>query len=151
MHRKRFELTEALRLDPSLAIAYRERGSCHFQKGEYGRAVADLRNAILIDPRGLAEMNCNPYNDRATCYLKNRRIRQCHRRLDRGNPARAREGDWVFQSSRRQHGSSQNWCARCASPHGPAGVYGLPSFWACANPARACGSPGGRCSLQGMI
>lgn len=42
---------KAIKLDPSNANAYYERGDAHAEIGEYGRAIADYSKAIELDPR----------------------------------------------------------------------------------------------------
>jgi tetratricopeptide (TPR) repeat protein len=45
------ELTEAIRLDPSLAAAYNARGYAQYLLREYLGAIADLTEAIRLNPR----------------------------------------------------------------------------------------------------
>ena len=44
------DFNEAIRLDPSLAEPYNNRGVAYQDKGDYDRAVADYTEAITIDP-----------------------------------------------------------------------------------------------------
>ena len=45
------EYSEAIRLDPNLAVAYVNRGHCSFAKEESEGAIADYNEAIRLDPR----------------------------------------------------------------------------------------------------
>src|SRR4029077_7632168 len=45
------DFTEAIRLDPSYAIAYSNRGSDYSRKGKNDRAIADCTEAIRLDPK----------------------------------------------------------------------------------------------------
>jgi len=45
------DFTEAIRLDPKHADAYRFRGYSWQQKGDQDKAIADLDEAIRLDPR----------------------------------------------------------------------------------------------------
>jgi tetratricopeptide (TPR) repeat protein len=57
------DLNEALRLDPSLAQAYKWRGVSNFNIGENGRALADFTAAIRLDPK-----DSEPFWRRAQVY-----------------------------------------------------------------------------------
>jgi tetratricopeptide (TPR) repeat protein len=59
------DFTEAIRLDPKSALAYRERGVTFSDKGDQTTALADLDNAILIAPN-----NATAYNNRGNIYRK---------------------------------------------------------------------------------
>ena len=57
------DYTEAIRLDPKLAIAYNNRGLAYGNKGENDKAIADCTEAIRLDPKlALA------YNNRGSVY-----------------------------------------------------------------------------------
>ncbi len=61
--------TEAIRLDPHLAIAYADRGAAHGRKGDLDKALADCDEAIRLDPRlGKA------YGCRGTVWLHRNQI-----------------------------------------------------------------------------
>jgi tetratricopeptide (TPR) repeat protein len=45
------DYTEAIRLDPTLAVTFSGRGSAYYEKHDYDRAVADQTEAIRIDPK----------------------------------------------------------------------------------------------------
>jgi len=57
------ECTEAIAQDPTLAIAYNNRGYAHAQKGNYDKAIADYTRAIEIDPE-----YARAYNNRGFAY-----------------------------------------------------------------------------------
>jgi tetratricopeptide (TPR) repeat protein/predicted small secreted protein len=44
------DFTQAIRLDPDNAKAYKERGNAYYIKGDYDRAIADYTQAIRLDP-----------------------------------------------------------------------------------------------------
>lgn len=44
------DCTEAIRIDPSLSMAYSLRGEAHLELGEHEQAIADYTEAIRIDP-----------------------------------------------------------------------------------------------------
>jgi tetratricopeptide (TPR) repeat protein len=45
------DYSEAIRLDPNLAVAYNDRGLAYADKKEYDRAIADFSEAIRLDPK----------------------------------------------------------------------------------------------------
>ena len=53
------EFTEAIRLNPEIAVAYSNRGNTYLQLGQLERAIQDIDEAIRLDPQPLA------YNNRA--------------------------------------------------------------------------------------
>ena len=57
------EFTEAIRLDPSYADAYRCRGDAYQGKGQYNKAIKDLTEAIRLDPD-----NADAYFSRGDAY-----------------------------------------------------------------------------------
>jgi len=60
------ECTEAIKLDPNLAIAYNNRAVAYLHMGQYDLAIADCTKAIELDP-SLADPYCNGaylYNER---------------------------------------------------------------------------------------
>jgi tetratricopeptide (TPR) repeat protein len=44
------DYTQAIRLDPNLALAYLSRGAAYGNKGGYDRAIADWEAVLKIDP-----------------------------------------------------------------------------------------------------
>ncbi|MCI0459335.1 MAG: tetratricopeptide repeat protein [Gemmataceae bacterium] len=61
-------LTEAIRLDPTLAVAHAQRGYGFFCKGEHDAAIADLTEAIRLGPPPWA------YRWRGRAFLHQRRF-----------------------------------------------------------------------------
>ena len=59
------EFSEAIRLDPQLALAYYNRGTAYNALGEYERAIEDLEEAISLDPQ-LEQA----YHNRGATYKK---------------------------------------------------------------------------------
>jgi tetratricopeptide (TPR) repeat protein len=57
------DLTEAIRLDPSLAGAHMNRGNAYAANNDPGRALRDLCQAIRLDPNDAAV-----YESRARVY-----------------------------------------------------------------------------------
>jgi tetratricopeptide (TPR) repeat protein len=57
------DFTQAIRLDPNNANAYRERGNAYSDKGDYDRAIADYNQALRLDPNLAAA-----YNTRGFAY-----------------------------------------------------------------------------------
>jgi len=57
------DYTQAIRLDPNDASAYRSRGMAYSDKGDHDRAIADINQAIRLDPNATAA-----YNARAVVY-----------------------------------------------------------------------------------
>ena len=72
------ECTEAIAQDPTLAIAYNNRGYAYAQKGYYDKAITDYSSAIEIDPeyaraynnRGFAYDNYREYNKAIADYTR---------------------------------------------------------------------------------
>jgi serine/threonine protein kinase/formylglycine-generating enzyme required for sulfatase activity/Flp pilus assembly protein TadD len=52
------DFTEAIRLDPKLALAYACRGEVYAEKREWDKAIADLSTAIVLDPRDVLSYGC---------------------------------------------------------------------------------------------
>ena len=77
------DFNEAIRLDPKDAIAYNNRGNAWSDKKEYDKAIADYTEAIRLDP----ETAC-AYCNRGIAWIEQEGVRQGHRRLHRGHPAR---------------------------------------------------------------
>ena len=75
---------EAIRLDPKDATAYNNRGSAWSDKREYDKAIADYNEAIRLDP----EVRLCLQQPRHR-LARQEGIRQGHRRLQRGHPARS--------------------------------------------------------------
>jgi len=50
--------TKAIKLDPSLAIAYSNRGWVYIKLGQYEQAIADCTKAIELDPSLAFAYNC---------------------------------------------------------------------------------------------
>ena len=80
------DFTEAIRLDPKYATPSTTAACAWSDKKEYDKAIADLHEAIRLDPKD------------ADAYLQSRHglerqegVRQGHRRLRRGHPARSQE------------------------------------------------------------
>ena len=99
------DATEAIRLDPKMALAYVNRAGAYLQKGDYDRAIADATEAIqayldkLDYDRAIADateaIQLDPkialaYVNRAARTPKGR-LRPRHRRRDRGDPARSED------------------------------------------------------------
>jgi len=59
------EFTEAIRLDPTNALAYFKRGNVYIDKNEYDLAIKDYSEAIRLDPN----LAC-AYNNRGYVYAK---------------------------------------------------------------------------------
>src|SRR5262249_9689523 len=55
---------EAIRLDPTFAIAYRNRGIAWRDKGDNDRAIADFSEAVRVDPK-----HAGAYRSRGTIHL----------------------------------------------------------------------------------
>ena len=51
------DYTEAINLDPKLALAYNNRGNAYADKNDYGRAIADYEAALRIDPNFTSAKN----------------------------------------------------------------------------------------------
>jgi tetratricopeptide (TPR) repeat protein len=51
------DYTWAIRIDPTLAVAWSDRGLAWDLKGEYGRAIDDLDEAIRLDPQSSKAWN----------------------------------------------------------------------------------------------
>jgi tetratricopeptide (TPR) repeat protein len=59
------DASEAIQLDPGLALAYTNRAAAYLNKGDSDRAIADTTEAIGFDP-----LYAPGYADRAAAYLK---------------------------------------------------------------------------------
>jgi tetratricopeptide (TPR) repeat protein len=57
------EYTQAIRLDPNMAMAYSNRGFAYNEKGDYDRGIADCTQAIRLNPNDDAA-----YNNRGNAY-----------------------------------------------------------------------------------
>jgi lipoprotein NlpI len=57
------DFTEAIRLDPNYAEAYRNRGAVRYFKGDYDGAIADCTEAIRLAPK-----NASAYNIRGSAW-----------------------------------------------------------------------------------
>jgi tetratricopeptide (TPR) repeat protein len=57
------DFTEAIRLDPKLAIAFADRAISYAIKGEHDKAIADFTQAIRLDPK-----DALAYSNRARVY-----------------------------------------------------------------------------------
>ena len=44
------DYTEALKLDPNLAVSYYNRGQIHYRMGRFSVAIEDLKKAVELDP-----------------------------------------------------------------------------------------------------
>ena len=97
------DYTEAIRLDPKLAKAYNNRGVAYAKKGEHDKAIADYTEAIRLDPK-----YAEAYYNRGDAYRTQGRVRQGHRRLHRGHPARSEIRQGVSQPGRRLRGRRAN-------------------------------------------
>ena len=60
------ELTEAIKLDPKLALAYNNRGEAYRRKGEFDKALEDFNEAIRLNPK-----YDEAYTNRANVYINN--------------------------------------------------------------------------------
>ena len=80
------DYNEAIRLDPEgRRSPYYNRGYAWYDKKEYDKAIADYNEAIRLDPRdALALLQPRHRMERQEG------LRQGHRRLQRGHPARSR-------------------------------------------------------------
>jgi Flp pilus assembly protein TadD len=58
------DLTQAIRLDPNYAGAYRYRGRAYYEKKDYDLAIADFTQAIKLTPN-----DGYTYNDRGKAYI----------------------------------------------------------------------------------
>jgi tetratricopeptide (TPR) repeat protein len=63
------DYTEAIRLDPGLALAYNNRGFAYSAKGDNDRAIADYDQAIKINPLPASNPHVNVYVNRGNAYL----------------------------------------------------------------------------------
>ncbi len=45
------DLTTAIRFDPQAASSFNTRGYCYARKGQYGRAFADGKEGLKLDPK----------------------------------------------------------------------------------------------------
>ncbi len=78
------DYNEAIRLDPTSASVYNNRGLAWHDKKEYDKAIADYNEAIRLDPE------IRPRLQQPRRHLARQEgIRQGHRRLQRGHPARS--------------------------------------------------------------
>ena len=59
------EISESIRLDPTVAWAYNDRGSAWLQKGDFAKAISDFNEGIRLDPSPAW-----PYHDRGTALFK---------------------------------------------------------------------------------
>ena len=57
------DVNAAIRLDPSLAMAYNARGLINSKKGELDGALSDYNETLKLDPR-----NAAAYNNRGLVY-----------------------------------------------------------------------------------
>ena len=83
---------EAIRLDPNDALAYNNRGYAWSNKKDYDKAIADYDEAIRLDPD-----DATAYCDRGNAWQDKKDVRQGHRRLQRGHPARSEQRDRLPQ------------------------------------------------------
>ena len=74
------DYAESIRLDPQHAATYYGRGVAYGMKCDYDKAIADFTEAIRLNPK-LAQA----YYSRGWAYSAQRRPRQSHRRLLRGD------------------------------------------------------------------
>jgi tetratricopeptide (TPR) repeat protein len=76
------DYTQALRLDPNIALAYNNRGMAYAGKGDYDRAIADYTQALRLDPnialahnnRGMAYADKGDYDWAIADYTQALRI-----------------------------------------------------------------------------
>lgn len=61
------DYTEAIRLDPKLALAYYSRGLTSVKKADYDKAITDFTEVIRLDPKYSIA-----YYARGSCYTKKR-------------------------------------------------------------------------------
>ena len=73
------DYSEALKLDPKCTKALFGRGTARYYRGEYDEAIADYSEDLKIDPK-----DALAYFSRGCGMAHQRRIRQVHRRLQRG-------------------------------------------------------------------
>jgi len=59
------DYNEAIRLEPTYALAYYNRGFAYRAMGDYDRAIADYNEAIRLEPK-----DADAYNGRAWAYFK---------------------------------------------------------------------------------
>ena len=79
------DYAEVIRLDPEQYPCVLVPRQCLVREGEYDKAIADYTEAIRLDPK-----NATAYNRRGSAWQYSGGIRQGHRRLQRGDPARSR-------------------------------------------------------------
>ena len=81
--------TEAIRLDPTSARAYDDRGLAYYRKGQYDAAIADLTAAVRFNPNyALA------YSNRSLRLCLQGPLRPGDCRLHRGHPPRPERMPW---------------------------------------------------------
>jgi tetratricopeptide (TPR) repeat protein len=44
------DYTQAIRLEPNIAIFYNQRGIVYYSTGDYNKAIADIETAIQLEP-----------------------------------------------------------------------------------------------------
>jgi tetratricopeptide (TPR) repeat protein len=59
------EYTQAIRLDPNMAVAYGNRGYAYIMKGDYDRGIADSTQAIRLNPN-----DAGAYGNRGWAYIE---------------------------------------------------------------------------------
>jgi tetratricopeptide (TPR) repeat protein len=94
------ELSDAIRVDPKLAVAYAARGSAQFGLGKYGDAAEDYRAALVLDP-ALA----TPVYGLAECYRvlgDAKRAAEMYERYSRAGSSDVREDLRAIAAKRAQ-------------------------------------------------
>ena len=97
----------AIRLGPTEALPYRHRGLAYWNKGDYEQAIADLTEAIRIDPN-----MANAYYDRGMVNLS----RGTKAGADKQRPATSQG---LSPTSPRPSGSTRRTLRRIVTARGP--------------------------------
>ena len=80
------DYTEAIKLDPSNAVAFFNRGNAYDQLGDHDRAIADYTEAIKLDPN-----DADVYNNRGQAYDNKGEFDLAIADYTHGHPPRSRK------------------------------------------------------------